>query len=66
VNIQAGWWWHTPKIPAHRRQRQVGICEFETSLVSKDSSRTDKALTQRNLVLKNKHKEKKKKKNKKK
>ena len=26
-------WWHTPLIPALRRQRQVVLCELEASLV---------------------------------
>ena len=30
---RAGWWWHTPLIPAVRRQRQVDLCELEASLV---------------------------------
>ena len=29
-----------PLIPAHRRQRQVGLCEFEASLVYRASYRT--------------------------
>ena len=38
-------------IPALRRQRQVDLCEFEASLVYKASSRTARAVTQRNPVL---------------
>ena len=29
----AGWWWHTPLIPALGRQRQVDLSEFEASLL---------------------------------
>jgi hypothetical protein len=36
-------WWHTPLIPALRRQRQQ-ISEFEASLVYKVSSRTARAI----------------------
>ena len=34
-----------PLIPAIRRQRQVGLCEFEASLVYRVSSRTDSIVT---------------------
>jgi hypothetical protein len=35
-----GWaWWHIPLLPELRRQAQVDPCEFETSLVFKESSR---------------------------
>jgi hypothetical protein len=37
-------------IPALRKQRQVEFCEFEASLVYKESFRTGRA-TQRNSVL---------------
>ena len=37
-----------PLIPALRRQRQVDLCEFEASLVYEASSRTVRAVTQRN------------------
>jgi hypothetical protein len=47
-------WWHTPLIPALRRQGQT-ISEFEASLVYKVSSRTARAI-QRNPVLKSKNK----------
>ena len=40
-------------IPAFGRQRQADLCEFETSLVYRASSRTARA-TQRNPVLKTK------------
>ena len=33
-------WWCMPLIPALRRQRQVGLCEFGASLVYRVSSRT--------------------------
>lgn len=32
--------WHTPLIPAFRRQRQVDLTEFEVSLVYKSRTRT--------------------------
>jgi hypothetical protein len=34
-------WWCTPLIPPCGRQRQVGLCEFEASLVYRESSRTE-------------------------
>ena len=37
-------------IPALRRQRQVGLCKFKASLVYKVSSRTARAVTQRNPI----------------
>ena len=46
----------TPLILA-LRQRQVDFCEFKTSLVYKASSRTARAVTQRNPVSKKKKKE---------
>ena len=49
----AGQWWHRPLIPALRRQRWVGLCEFKASLVYRASLRTAKT-TQRNSVSKNK------------
>jgi hypothetical protein len=52
TGISSRAWWHTPLIPALRRQRQ-GISEFEASLVYKVSSRTVRAI-QRNPVSKNK------------
>ena len=48
-----------PLIPAHRRQRQVNLCEFEASLGYRVSSRTGYKATQRNLVSKIKKKKKK-------
>jgi hypothetical protein len=42
-----------PLILALGRQRQVNLCEFEASLVYKKSSRTARAVTQRNLVSNN-------------
>lgn len=39
--------WHTPLVPAPRRQRQAKLHEFEASLLFKVSSRTGEA-TQRN------------------
>ena len=42
-------------IPALRRQKQKGLCEFKTSLVYKVSSRTARAVTQGNPVFKGKN-----------
>jgi hypothetical protein len=44
-------WWCTPLIPAFRKQRQVGLYEFQASLLYRVSSRTSRA-TQRNPVTK--------------
>ena len=44
--------WCTPLIPTLRRQRQADLCKFKTSLVYRASSRTARAVTQRNPVLK--------------
>jgi hypothetical protein len=44
-------WYHTPLIPALRRQRQEDLCECEDSLVYRVSSRTANA-TQRNPLFK--------------
>ena len=41
-----------PLIPVLGRQRQVGHCEFEASLVYRTSSRTVQAILQRNPVSK--------------
>ena len=41
-----------PLIPAFGRQKQVELCEFEASLVYRTSSRTARAVTQRNPVSK--------------
>jgi hypothetical protein len=49
-------WWHTPLIPALRRQRQW-ISEFKASLVYKVSYKTARA-TQRNPVSRKKQKQK--------
>ena len=43
----------TPLIQELRRQRQANLCEFEASLVYRVSSRTARAVTQRNPVSKN-------------
>ena len=40
--------------PTLRRQKQVDLCEFDSILVYKVSSRTVSAVTQRNPVSKNK------------
>lgn len=39
-------WWLMPLIPAVGRQRQVGYCEFEDSLVYKESSSVARAVRQ--------------------
>ena len=52
-----------PLIPALGKQRQAELCEFKTSLVYKVSSRSAKAVTQRNPVSKNEKKNKEKKRN---
>ena len=46
-----------PLIPALGRQRQGDLCEFEVSLVYTASSRTARAVTQRNPVLKKQNRE---------
>jgi hypothetical protein len=43
-------------IPALKRQRQSDLFELEASLVYKVSSRTDRAVRQRNPVSKNHNK----------
>ena len=40
-----------PFIPVLRRQRQADLCEFKPGLVYRASSRTTRAVTQRNPVL---------------
>ena len=49
------WWWYIALIPILGRQRQAGRSEYKVSLVYKMSSRTVKAITQRNPVSKNTH-----------
>jgi hypothetical protein len=44
-------WWRTPLVPALGRQKQAYLCGFEDSLVYRESSRTARAVTQRNPVL---------------
>jgi hypothetical protein len=41
-----------PLIPALGRERQVGLCEFEASVVYKVSFRLARAVNQRNSVWK--------------
>ena len=47
-------WKQAPLIPAFRRQRQrqADLFELEANLVYRASSRTNRTVTQRNLVLK--------------
>ena len=52
VKTNCGVWWCTPLTPALRRQRQADLYEFEASLVYIVSSRTVRAVTHRNPVLK--------------
>jgi hypothetical protein len=42
-------WVCTSLIPALQRQRQEDLCEFEASLVYKESSKITRTITQRNL-----------------
>jgi hypothetical protein len=49
--------WCTPLILALGRQRRADLCEFEASLIFKDSFRTARAVTQRNSILKNENKQ---------
>jgi hypothetical protein len=51
-------WWCIPLVPELQRQRQVDLCEFETCLVYRASSRIARA-TQKNPVTKKKKKKKK-------
>ena len=46
-----------PLIPALRTQRQEDLCEFEVSLVCRVSSRTARAIAQRNPVSKKQKKQ---------
>jgi len=39
-----------PLISAPRRQRQVDLCEFKSTLVNRVSSRTARAVSQRNCL----------------
>ena len=47
-------WWCTPLIPALGRQRQADLCEFETTLVYRASTKTGSKAIQINPVSKNK------------
>ena len=42
------WWWYIPVIPELRRESQMDLCEFEAILAYSVSSRTARAVTQRN------------------
>lgn len=46
--------WCMPLISAHERQKQADLYEFKDTLVYRGISRTNRAVTERNLVLKNK------------
>lgn len=46
--VIAGWWWHTPSISAFERQGQGDLREFQANLVCRSSSRTVRAIIQRN------------------
>jgi hypothetical protein len=48
-----------PLGPALRKQRQADLCEFKGSLIYRVSSRTARAVTQRNPVSKKKKKKRK-------
>jgi hypothetical protein len=43
-----------PLIPAHRRKRQMNLCEFEASMVGIVSSRTASAMYRETLPHQNK------------
>jgi hypothetical protein len=45
-------WWHMPLVPTPGRQRQEDFYEFQARLVYKVSSRTAKAITQKDPVPK--------------
>ena len=55
VRIKIEWWWwrRTPIIPALKRKRQENLCQFETSLVYKASSRTARTIAQKYSVSQN-------------
>ena len=46
-NLLAGRRWHTPLIPVLGRQRQMDLCEFKVSLVTRASSRTGSKVTEK-------------------
>jgi hypothetical protein len=45
VKTLAGQWWHTPLIPALRRQRQVDLVSSRPTWTTVESSRTAKEYT---------------------
>lgn len=55
VNSPLGtrWWWHTPFVPALRRQKQADVCKSEDSLLYRVSAMIART-AQRNTVLEKK------------
>ena len=57
---KSGQWWHTPLIPALRKQRQVDLCEFGARVVY-NSEFQGRFQTYRETLFKKKRKKEKKK-----
>ena len=51
-SVVAKQWWHTPLIPALGRQKQANLREFQTSLVTRASSRTGPKATEKSCLEK--------------